>query len=83
MLHDLFITHCKREITLPLGMNQVCSSKFSILVWIIHSISFLFMTLWATGSGILVKRVLTLKDTKVTSGVTFGISEIWLILCCL
>ena len=52
-------------------MNQVYSREFSIPVWFVLSVNFLFMTSRATGTGILVKRALTSKYTKVSSVATF------------
>ena len=61
----------KREITLSLDMKKVCSREFSINVWCIHSVNFLFMISSMNGAGILKKKALTSRYTKVSDGATF------------
>ena len=56
---------------MSLGIKQVFYRKCLLPVWFICSVNFLFMALRATRAGILVKRVLSSKDTKVLSGTTF------------
>ena len=69
----------RRVVSLSLGMKQVCSRKFSIPSWFMCSVNFLFMTSRTTGTGILVKRALTSKDAKVSSGATFWSFRHWLV----
>ena len=70
-------TSSSRKITLPLGMKQVCFTKFSIPVCLVCCINFLFMISRAINTGILVKMVLALKDTNVLPGSTFLFSQVF------
>ena len=71
-----------KEITMSLGMKQVFFRKCSVSVWFICSVHFLFRTSRASGTGIIVKRALTSKDTKVYLELPFVLSEFQLILWC-
>ena len=63
--HSCPVLAYKRQLILSSGMEEnMFPDRFSFPVWFVCSVNFLFMTSRATGTGILVKRELTSKDTK-------------------
>ena len=70
---QLFSVSSERETTLLLGMKQMFSRIRSVPFGIIYMycVNFMFITSRATDTGLLVKRALTSKSTKVLSGATF------------